>query len=78
MGFFDFEAEYDCADDHASCLERLKRAPQPVPLEISVTVGDRKNKTRIALFAPKSEKNMVNYPAGIEKIINAIYAIAER
>ncbi|MFN8238315.1 MAG: hypothetical protein U0T77_09105 [Chitinophagales bacterium] len=75
MDFFDFKEEYDCADNDAACNDRLNKSPQPVPMDISVTVGQRKNKVDVSLFAPKSEKNWVQYPANLEKIMNAIYAI---
>lgn len=78
MDFLDFNKDYDCEDADAPCNERLKATPQPVPLEISVTVGDKKNKVKVAIFAPKSDKNWVNYPANLEKIMNAIYAIVEK
>lgn len=78
MDFFDFKEEYDCADNDAACNARFVKSPQPVPMDISVTVGQRKNKVDIALFAPKSEKNWVGYPANLEKIMNAIYAIVEK
>jgi hypothetical protein len=78
MDFLDFAKEYDCADADAACNDRLKRAPQPVALEISLTVGDKKNKTKVSIYAPKTEKNWVNYPATLEKIMNAVYAIVER
>lgn len=78
MDFMDFKSDYDCEDADAPCNERLKRAPQPVPLEISVIVGDKKNKTKVAIYAPKSGKNWVNYPSTLEKIMNAIYSIVEK
>lgn len=78
MDFFDFKEEYDCADNDAACSDRMKKSPQPVPMDISVTVGQRKNKVDVSLFTPKSEKNWVNYPANLEKIMNAVYAIVEK
>lgn len=78
MDFFDFNEEYDCADNDAACGDRMKKLPQPVPMDISVTVGQRKNKVDVSLFAPKSEKNWVNYPSNLEKIMNAVYVIVEK
>ncbi|MDB5228037.1 MAG: hypothetical protein JWN78_2230 [Bacteroidota bacterium] len=78
MDFFDLEKEYDCGDNDAACNERLKRSPQAVPLDVAVTVGERKNKTHVSFYAPRTDKNWVNYPANLEKIMNAIYAIVER
>ena len=78
MGFFDFKNEYDCADEDAACNQRFGKSPQVVPMEISLITGQRKNKVKVALFSPKTEKNTVNYPANLEKIMNAIYTIVEK
>ncbi len=78
MGFLDFDAEYDCADEDAACNQRFGKSPQIVPLEVSLTAGQKKNKVKVAIFAPKTEKNLVNYPANLEKIMNAIYTIVEK
>ena len=78
MGFFDFEKEYDCAEADASCNTRMSKSPQLVPLQVSLIVGAQKNKINVAIYAPKTEKNWVNYPANLEKIMNAIYTIVER
>ncbi len=78
LDFMDMERDYDCADTDKGCNERLSKSPQPVPLEITVTVGDKKNKVKVSFFAPRLEKNWVNYPVNLEKIMSAIFAIAER
>lgn len=78
MGFFDFNEEYDCEDNDDNCNTRMSKSPQAVPLQISLTVGAKKNKVDVALYAPKTEKNWVNYPANLEKILNAIYTIVEK
>ena len=78
MGFLDFNNDYDCADEDELCNQRFGKSPQVVPLEISFTAGQRKNKVKVAIFAPKTEKNLVNYPANLEKIMNAIYTIVEK
>ncbi len=78
MGFFDFNEDYDCADEDAACNARLTKSPQPVPLQISLIVGARKNKVNIAFYAPSTEKNWVNYPTNLDKIMNAIYTVVEK
>ena len=78
MGFFDFKDDYDCADEDDACNQRLTKSPAAVPFSISLTVGSKKNKVSVALFAPKTEKNWVNYPANLEKIMKAIYTIVEK
>lgn len=78
MGFFNFNKEYDCADEDAECNQRFSKSPQVVPLEVSLTVGAQKNKIKVAIYAPKTEKNTVHYPASLEKIMNAIYTIVEK
>lgn len=78
MGFLDFANEFDCADDDNECEARLKKSPQPVALSLSLTVGQKKNKIDVAFYSPKTDKNWVNYPSNLEKIINAILAIVEK
>lgn len=78
MGFFDFNTEYDCADEDAACNQRFSKSPQPVPMELALTVGQKKHKVKVAIYAPKTEKNLVNYPATLEKIMNALYTIVEK
>lgn len=78
MGFFNFEDDYDCADNNMICNQRLKRLPQVVPLELTVTIGQQRNKVSVSIFAPTIEKNMVNYPENLEKIMSAIYSIIEK
>lgn len=78
MGFFDFKEDYDCADEDDACFERLKKSPQPVPFSISLTVGSKKNKVTVAMFAPATENNIVAYPSNLEKIMKAIYTVVEK
>jgi hypothetical protein len=78
MGFLDFKSEYDCSDTDDACSDRFKLAPQPVPLTLSLTVGQHKNKVNVSIFSPKTDKNWVNYPQNLEKILNAVYAITEK
>jgi hypothetical protein len=56
----------------------MSKSPQLVPLQVSLIVGAQKNKVNVAIYAPKSEKNLVNYPSTLEKIMNAIYTIVEK
>lgn len=78
MEFFEMNKSYDCADTDDDCNARFGVQPQPVPLTIALTVGQKKNKVNVAIFSPKTDKNWVNYPAAIEKIWNAIITIAEK
>lgn len=78
MGFLDFNKEYDCAEEDEACNQRFSKSPQVVPLEISLTAGQRKNKVKVAIYAPKVEANLVHYPTNLEKIMNAIYTIVEK
>lgn len=78
MGFLDFNSEYDCSDEDAACNQRFSKSPQLVPLEVSLTAGQRKNKVKVSIYAPKTELNLVNYPSNLEKIMNAIYTIVEK
>jgi hypothetical protein len=52
LGFFEFKKEYDCDANDVDCKTRMKREPQPIPLNITVAIGARRNKVNVALFAP--------------------------
>lgn len=78
LGFFDFNKDYDCSGNDVTCVARMKRDPQPIPLNITVAIGARRNKVNVALFAPNMESNLVNYPPNMEKILNAIYSVIEK
>jgi len=78
QGFFDFNYLYDCDSKDKDCNTRLKMSPEPSPLSVVVTVGARRKKIYVALYAPHMESNWVNYPANLEKIVNAIYDVAGR
>ncbi|MFN8284901.1 MAG: hypothetical protein U0U67_16885 [Chitinophagales bacterium] len=78
LGFFDFKASYDCDPNDAACNERLTKNPVALPLQITVTIGERKSKVYVAVYSLKSEKNWVNYPDNLDKIITAIYSIVEK
>lgn len=74
--FYDFNNLYDCDAKDKTCNERLKSQPEPVPLTVVVAIGMRRKNIYTALYAPGMESNWVNYPANLEKIVNAIYDAA--
>lgn len=78
QGFFEYNYLYDCAPGDKACNARLNMSPEPSALSVTVTVGARRKKIYVALYAPGIESNWVNYPASLEKIVNAIYAIVEK
>lgn len=78
LGFFDFKPSYDCDENDAACNTRLTTNPVALPLQITVTIGERKSKVYVAVYSLKSEKNWVNYPANLDKIMSAIYSIIEK
>jgi hypothetical protein len=78
LGYFNFYEEYECDSDDVACKQRMKQAPTPIPLNISVAIGVRREKIDIDFYAPSIEKNWVKYPENLVKILNAIYAISEK
>lgn len=78
QGFFDFNNLYDCNGKDKDCITRLKMNPEPSPLTVVLTVGARRKKIYVALYAPRMESNWVNYPANLEKIVDAIYGVTEK
>lgn len=77
-GFFDFNNLYDCDAKDNPCNDRLNSQPEPVPLTVVVAIGMRRKNIYTALYAPHMESNWVNYPANLEKIVNAIYDVAAK
>ena len=78
LGFFDFKSSYDCTENDAACNERLTTNPVALPLQLTITVGERKSKVYVAVYSAKSEKNWVNYPSNLDKIMAAIYSVVEK
>ncbi len=78
MGFLDYATEYDCADDNTTCNQRFSKMPSLVPLEMTLSVGQRKNSIKVSIYAPETEGNLVGYPSNLEKIMKAIYTIVEK
>jgi hypothetical protein len=78
LGFFDFKESYDCFENDAACNERLTTNPVALPLQITITIGERKSKVYVAIYSPKSEKIWVNYPSNLDKIMAAIYSVVEK
>jgi hypothetical protein len=78
MGFFDYNNVYDCNVKDMDCKTRMKSKPEPVALSVSVAIGARRKRIYVAFFAPKMERNYVAYPASLEKIIEAIFAVIAR
>lgn len=78
QGYFDFNNVYDCQQGDKACATRLLAEPQPIALSLSVSVGMRRKRVYVALYAPHLESNWVNYPPKLEKIVNAIYEVVEQ
>lgn len=76
LGFFDYKTTYAC-DGDAACQDRIKQSPLPRPLTIMVAIGKRRHTVNVDILAP-GEKNWVNYPSGLEKILQAVSSIAEK
>ncbi len=78
LGFFDFKSSYDCNENDVACNERLTTNPVALPLQLTITIGERKSKVYVAVYSAKSEKNWVNYPSNLDKIMAAIYSVVEK
>ena len=53
LGFFDFKPSYDCDENDAACNTRLTTNPVALPLQITVTIGERKSKVYVAVDSLK-------------------------
>ncbi|MCA9749162.1 MAG: hypothetical protein KC414_08650, partial [Romboutsia sp.] len=78
MGFFKFDEYYECADDDIACEQRMNQYPTPIPLTVVVAVGVRRNTVNVDFYNPKIDKNWVNYPANLEKILDAIFSVVDK
>jgi hypothetical protein len=76
-GFFKMERVYDCRD--ATCSRRKGMKPVPVPLRLSISVGQQRKVVTIAIWG-RDENGMqyVDYPPALDKIIQAIQQLANR
>lgn len=78
MGFFKYDEYYECADDDIACEQRMNQYPTPIPLTVVVAVGVRRNTVNVDFYNPKIDKNWVNYPANLEKILDAIFSVVDK
>ncbi len=77
QGFFELERLYDC--EVAGCIKRKSMKPTPIPLRLSIAYGQRKKVITIAIWG-KDDLGVqyVDYPAALDKIIDAIQRMANR
>lgn len=67
-GFFAMKHVYDCSTDNKECEDRKKKYPRPVPLRISVTIGDVTKEVTVRVH----QKDMIDYPDELDAIVDKI------
>lgn len=77
QGFYSFERKYDC--ESLECFKRKQERPTPIPLRLVIAHGDRRKVITISIWG-KDQDGMeyVEYPAALDKIIEAIQRMANR
>ena len=76
-GYFDLEREYDCADQE--CHRRKRERPQPIPLQTSITIGQRTKIVTIPIWGDDNRHiRYIDYPALIDQIAETVYRMADR
>lgn len=76
-GFFRMERVYDCRD--SACSRRKGMKPVPVPLRLSITIGQQKKVVTVAIWGQDDNgMQYVEYPPAIDKIVQSIQQLANR
>ena len=75
-GFFEFDNEYDCPERDQVCWQRKDMRPAPLPLKVVVAMGPYRNVVSVPIFSPEKSQDYIPYPAGLRKIVKAIYDFA--
>lgn len=76
-GYFDFERMYDCKT--ASCANRKRKKPTPIPLRIAITKGSRRKVITISIWGKDENKiNYVDYPPILDEIIDYVQRMGHR
>ena len=66
--FFGMKDLYDCAPSDGKCQQRKKKYPRPVPLIISVAIGNSQKQVTVTLY----EHGMIDYPEKLVAIVREI------
>lgn len=75
--FFEFERLYDCGTNF--CQKRKHTKPTPIPLRLAIAYGSRKKVITLSIWGKdKHNLKFVDYPPGLENIIDAIQRMAHR
>lgn len=73
--FFEFDQLYTC--NSQDCIKRLADKPRPIALQIAITKGVRRKIITIPIWDGKGKATaLIDYPAELDKIVQAILNIA--
>lgn len=76
LGFFDWQAMYDC--NSSDCYRRKTRTPMPIPLQISIRHGNKKKVITITIWGLDNRNvQYVPYPDALDKVISGIQKMAD-
>ena len=65
LGFFKFYEEYECKSDDVACKQRMKQAPSPIPLTISVAIGVRRQNITVDLNSERKKRGQTEIRQGV-------------
>lgn len=77
QGYFDLEREYDCKEQ--LCHRRKGEKPQPMPLQVMVTLGHQTKIISIPIWGLDNQHvQYIPYPPVIDQIVETVYRMADR
>ncbi len=75
--YFTYNRVYDC--ESPLCHKRKEYKPTPIPLRIAVTYGSRRKVVTVMIWGPdNNQEGYIDYPPGIDHIVDAIQRLAIR
>lgn len=77
QGYFDLQREYDCQEQ--LCHRRKGEKPQPMPLQVMVTLGHQTKIIFIPIWGLDNQHiQFIPYPPVIDQIVETVYRMADR
>ncbi len=77
QGYFDLDRAYDCKEQ--LCHRRKGEKPQPIPLQVMVTLGHQTKIITIPIWGLDNQHiQYIPYPPVIDQIVETVYRMADR
>lgn len=76
QGFFELDDQYTC--QNATCSDRLKAEPQPIPIQLAFQYGSYRKVISLSIYSLEpGYRKVLDYPESIDRMIQAVRRIAE-